>query len=59
MQISIYIRRAKVKRSRKPGRSENLILAQKVEARHKFLRHDFSVYFKHIAQSCLYLSVNL
>ena len=29
------------------------------EARRKFLRHDFSVCFKHIAQSCLYLSVNL
>jgi len=29
------------------------------EARGKFLRHDFSVYFKHIAQSWLYLSVNL
>jgi len=30
-----------------------------IEARHKLLKHDFSVYFKHIAQSCLYLSVNL
>jgi len=30
-----------------------------IEARHKLLRHDFSVYFKHIGQSCLYLSVNL
>jgi len=29
------------------------------KARRKFLRHDFSVYFKHIAQSCLYFSVNL
>jgi len=29
------------------------------EARRKLLRHNFSVYFKHIAQSCLYLSVNL
>ena len=30
-----------------------------IEARHKFLIHDFSAYFKNIAQSCLYLSVNL
>jgi len=29
------------------------------EARRKFLRHDFSVYFKHIVQSCLCLSVKL
>jgi len=29
-----------------------------IEARQKLLRHDFSVYFKHIAQSCLYLFVN-
>jgi len=26
-----------------------------IEARHKLLRHDFSAYFKHIVQSCLYL----
>jgi len=30
-----------------------------IDARHKLLRLDFSVYFKHIAQSCLHLSVNL
>ena len=30
-----------------------------IDARHKLLRHDFSVHFKHIAQSCLYVSVNL
>jgi len=29
-----------------------------IEARHKHLRHNYSAYFKHIGQSCLYLSVN-
>jgi len=30
-----------------------------IEARHKLLRRDFSVYFKHIAQSCLYCFVKI